>query len=186
MKKRVFIRAAGAFFVFLALAIEGMMIGRVQGSAPASVIAIGNVAAVLKEPGNAEEDSRAEQAITVTDPRPGQAIRREPVVCMTPDSERAYLRARILVSGLSEQRTEELLSGLEQPEGWTFNPGDGYYYYKKYVSPGQDIPVFQEIHIPKHWKHADKFQVNVTVEVAEMSCLTPRVDAECRIMGWIF
>lgn len=182
MKKRIVIRTAGAILLLLSLAVEGMMIGRVQGSAPLSVITIGKVSAVLREPGDTEPE---EPVIVVESPSPGQIVRREPTVCIAEESEPAYLRARILVSGLSEQQAEEILLGLEQPEGWYYNFEDGYYYYKNVVAPGEKVPVFQRIHIPVHWKKTDRLQVNVTVEAAEASGLAPVMDAECRLTGWV-
>lgn len=185
MKKRIFIKTAGAILLLLSLAVEGMMIERVQGSAPLSVITTGEVSAILTEPGEIGEEGQEDPVIIIKEPSPGQIICREPTVCIETGSNPAYLRARILVSGLPEHQAEELRLGLEQPSGWYYNVDDGYYYYKSAVSPGQQVPVFQRIHIPVHWKRTDRLQVNVTVEAVEASRLTPRVDAECRLTGWV-
>jgi len=185
MKKRIAVKTAGAILLFLSLAVEGMMIGRVQGSAPVYVITLGDVSAVLTGPEHAGTEEPTEPVTVIENPRPGQIICQEPTVCMGEDSAPAYLRARILVSGMSEQQAEEIRLGLEQPEGWHYNFEDGYYYYKNAVSSKEKIPVFQRIHIPVHWKKTDRLQINVTVEAVEASSLTPRVDAECRLTGWI-
>lgn len=185
MKKRIFVKIAGILLFFLAFTVEGLMIGRVQGSAPVSVLTVGNVSAVLTEWGNNGMEGRNGQAIVIEKPEPGQVFRCEPRICMSKESEQAYVRARILVSGVSEQQADRLLSGLKQSSDWNLNPQDGYYYYKTLVLPMQQIPVFEGIQIPEEWEHVDKVQVDVTVEVAEASRLTPVVDAECQIRKWI-
>lgn len=185
MRKRIVIKTAGAFLLVMSLAVEGMMIGRVQGSAPVSVITLGEVSAVLTGPGNAGTEELTEPVTVIENPKPGQIICQEPTVCIGEGSAPAYLRARILVSGMSEQQAEEIRLGLEQPEGWYYNFEDGYYYYKNAVSAGERIPVFRRIHIPVHWKKTDRLQVNVTVEAVEASRLTPVLDAECRLTGWV-
>lgn len=185
MKKRILIKTAGTLFVLLAFAMEGMLIGRAQGSVPVSIITLGNVSAILTEPGSMEPESRFDQAIVIEKPKAGQTIRREPTVCMAAESGQAYLRAKILVSNLTEQQADALLSGLEQSPEWNLNRKDGYYYYKNLVFPKQRVPVFKGIHIPKQWKNADRLRIDVTVEVAEASRLTPVMDAECHMTGWI-
>ena len=161
------------------------MLERAPGSAPVSVLTTGDVSIILAEPERMALGQRPEQAIVIEHAKPGQVIRREPTVCVSEESKQAYLRARILVSGIPEQQADALLGGLEQTAEWNLNPQDGYYYYKNSISPGQQIPVFESIHIPEHWKEVERFQIDVMVEAVEASHLTPRVDAECRTMGWI-
>lgn len=183
MKKRKFRKFAGLFLMLLAVFVQGMVFERVQGEEPASVVTIGEVSAILAEPENLEKES--ERAVIIENARAGQVIRRTPTVYLLEESKRAYVRAMISVSGLSGGQAQKVLGNLEWPQGWNYNLKDGYYYYKDSISAGQQVAVFESIHIPEDWKNPGRFQIDVRVEVVQASSLTPKIDAECRILEWI-
>ncbi len=185
MKERKFFRIAGLFMILAAFWVDGMLFLRVQGNSPVSVVTVGDVSAMLMEAGEAGAEDEEGWQLVVEDARPGQAISCNPVVCMSDDSKQAYIRAKVSVEGLSKKKGREILEHLEQMPSWNYNPQDGYYYFKDPVSAGQQIPVFECVHIPEQWKGADKFQVDIMVEVVQTSRLIPKIDAECRMLEWI-
>lgn len=184
MNRRVIRKAAGAAVLVLALAMEGRIIGQAGESAGGSMDTVGQVEAVLAEPGSLKGERTADWEFSAVSPRPGETIAKEPTIFMGTDSEPAYLRIRILVEGLDEEKERELLAGIERTEGWNLNPADGYYYYKDPVKGEESVSVFRSISIPKDWDGTEKFQMRLAGNAVQASGLTPVFDAECQMAGW--
>lgn len=194
MKRQKALRLAGLAIVLLVLAAEGILVYRINSHAMQNVVTVGNVNIHLTEPEyerqRDEEESESEtgQAIVVENVKPGEKILRDPTIVVEEGSQTAYLRTRIVVKGLTEYQKNDLLEHIELASGWNYNTQDGYYYFKNPVTAGDKVNFFSGVTIPGAWKRMTegvRFQISVLAEAVQASYLTPNINSDCQMIGWI-
>ncbi len=191
MSRIIRFKAVGAMIFLLLLSVEAILISQLRSHAGQKVITMGDVAITVREPEyerREQKEKETEERITVESVKPGEDILRDPTIYVGENSERAYLRIQVVVKGLTEYQKRDLLEQLAFAEGWNYNPEDGYFYYRKSVTGGEQILCFDRIHIPEQWEGIGEipyFQISVVAEAVQSSFLTPNIGRDCQMLGWI-
>lgn len=164
------------------LGIGGTLMYFTDRDEKTNVIKMGKVDGSLEENTDDPNAEKGDDGITYTDPtNPGDTLSKIPTVQITTDSEDAYVRVKIDISGLSDITNAEgteykdiLEAGLNIGSQWTKGSG-GYYYYNVKLSNkegGQKVtdPLFTEVKIPADWGNevAEKeVRINLQAELIQ-------------------
>lgn len=151
-----------------------------------NVITMGNVDIELEEPGFDKEDGNEDN--TIEDITPGEEIVKDPTITAGENSQDAYVRAKIEITGLSEKQEEQLMAGITINEDWVLSE-DGYYYYQKILAATQSATLFNTVVIPSEWGNdmADKtFKIIVDAEAIQSDNFEPTKDDAENIIGWYY
>lgn len=91
----------------------------------------------------------------------------------------AYIRAKVVVEGLTDEKAAEVIAALAIQEKWVLKD-DGYIYYTELVAADADpVAVFDEVKIPTSWTNdmADaKFDVKLQAEAVQADNFTLAMD----------
>lgn len=186
MKKQKILKVTGVLVLIMIMVIEAVLIYRLHQQDKQNVVTVGNVAISLYEPEYEKLKANRETGETERI-KPGEKILRDPTIEVKSGSQMAYLRTRIVVGGLTEYQRRDLLERVELEAGWTYNPKDGYYYFNDPVQEGQEVRFFKSIVVPQEWegmKEKMEFRLQVWAEAVQASYLTPKIDTQCRMVGW--
>lgn len=163
------------------------------------VVSLGTVNLRIEEP----KFSRQYDGKLVRGLLPGQAVEKDPVIVLEPNSKEAYIRVRIEFGGAlaadennkeEQERREkalELEEGIKFSEGW-LEGQDDFYYYQEKVLPGSRIPFFTEVTIPESWGNEiseQAFSIDLTAEAVLADHFDPwSKDEEGNpvITGWYY
>lgn len=213
MKKKALITTVAAVALVAAVGIGSTLAYFTDSENETNVVTFGHVDISLYEPEvSLKEDGTSyeikEDAKTTTEGveyghvTPGEVLPKVPTIEVNKASERAYLRARLMIFDEKESflvadegqktKVEELIENIAFHDGWVMGQDedgnwDGYFYYKDIVNPGEKQVIFNQVTIPATWGNevADvTFKIDVTAEAVQADNFTPVTDANGNIISW--
>lgn len=148
-----------------------------DSDAATNVITMGHVDVELDEPNFDTEDGEDDK--TIEDVTPGQEIVKDPTITVKEGSEDAYIRAKIEMTGLTDEQAAELLANINIDTTKWYLGTDGYYYYNAVVKAGESAVLFDKVVIPENWGNevADlTFEIIVSAEAIQADNFEPAMD----------
>ena len=194
MERQKGLKRMGLAVAFLLFIVEGILLYNIRNEENENIVTVGSVEITLLESEDEKQSEAGErkhnpnQGFTIEAVKPGETIKREPTIIVGKGSQMAYLRTRIVITGLTEYQKSDLLKRIAFAPEWHYNAGDGYYYFQNPIIEGQRIVFFTSVMIPKEWEAMQeilKFKINVMAEAVQSSYLTPKIGADCQMLGWI-
>lgn len=160
-----------------------------DNDAAKNVITMGHVDIELTEP-NFPEDKEVENI------KPGDVIVKDPTITVADDSEDAYVRLELKVTGdISDAQKAQLLEKdedgqykyLQVIDTAKWQQAGDYFYYNGILKAGDEVVLFEKVCIPAEWDNsvADKtFNIELKAEAIQAENVTPDTDADGMIVGW--
>lgn len=164
-----------------------------------NVITMGKVDGSLVEDGDG--DRQDDGSYQYPDVKPGDTLSKVPTVTLAADSEDAYVRMDIEITGLEtltalvgnvqKEYNDILKDSLTLGAGWT-KGNDGYYYYNTKLTkaaPGNvTTPVFSTVEIPKTWGNevsGKTINIKLTAELIQADNFDSELTIDNgNIVGW--
>lgn len=118
-----------------------------------NVITLGKVDGSLNETTDDPDAEETPDGIEYDKIKPGQDLSKIPTVTLADDSEDAYLRMQVNISGLEAFNgyAEAVEAGLDIGTDWVKGT-DGYYYYQKRMTKSEtSSAIFTTVKIPNEW-----------------------------------
>lgn len=146
-----------------------------------NVVTMGKVDIKLDEPEFSKNPDD-----TITDVKPNQTIAKDPKITVEEGSLDAYVRAKIVFEGLSDEQVADILPLIDIDTTKWFLSTDGYYYYQASMAAGASDYLFQSVKIPENWGNEVSeltFKINVFAEAIQADSFTPAKDNGV-ITGW--
>lgn len=146
-----------------------------------NVVTMGKVDIKLDEPEFSKNPDD-----TITDVKPNQTIVKDPKITVEEGSLDAYVRAKIVFEGLSDEQVADILPLIDIDTTKWFLSTDGYYYYQASMAAGASDYLFQSVKIPENWGNEVSeltFKINVFAEAIQADSFTPYSERGS-IMGW--
>lgn len=166
-----------------------------------NVVTLGAVKGTLEEDTTEENVTKTDDGIEYNDKvTPGKELSKMPYLVLDKDSEDAYARAKIVVSGVNGDGSElsdkqkEALAGIKfdynNAEGW-YIAEDGYVYYNTKLIAGNAATektayIFETVSFPDTWGNEManvKITINVKGELIQADNFTPTL-TEGHISSW--
>jgi len=177
----------GGCILAIVLMVSVILLHRLKAASEQNVVTIGKVKIALMETEeDSPEDSDSSEQVEYVEP--GQRIIKNSSIAVLEDSQPAYLRAKLIVTGLNESQKRELMETFSVETGWILNSEDGYYYYQQEVKAGEQIPFFNRMVVPERWEIINKnlmFQMDILAEAVEADkVIIDKTDA-AEISDWL-
>lgn len=177
MKKSNLKRIALVVSLAAVIGVGGSLAYFTDTDTKTNVMTLGKVEGELTETTTTDNTTTTDTGITYNDPvRPGDVLSKQPKVVLASDSEDAYARVSIVITGmnsdgtdLSAKQAEELKAielDINNAEGW-YKGSDAYYYYNNKLTADTEATrtttnVFNHVYIPKTWGNE---MSNITVSI---------------------
>lgn len=168
-----------------------------------NVVTLGKVDISLTETSTEENKEITENGIKFDHIVPGDNISKAPTVNVASDSEKAYIRVRVVTdfknllqqTNVDEEKILDLLDvNSKDWERVRVEVEKGiyttYYYYqgnKGIVNPGESKTLFQHVKIPETWGNEfanGSFSLYLFAEAIQADNVTPTTNANGKIVGW--
>lgn len=192
MKKKKIFSLVVALALVGAVAVGATLAYFTDSHTAKNVITMGNVDIDLDEPNFDPTPEGEEKDNKIEDITPGEEITKDPTITVADDSEDAYLRAKIEITGLGDEQKAELLKGINVDADHWYLGEDGYYYYQSIVKAKDVVVLFDKVKIPERWGNevADlTFEIIVSAEAIQADNFNPaRVDnaENGKICAWLY
>lgn len=192
MKKKKLIVLAATVSLLAVIGVGSTLAYFTDNTSATNVITMGHVDITLTEETDDEDvSSKEDGGLEYKDVVPGDVLSKKPVITVDAESEDCYLRVEITVADLDEEKTKELLSGIDIGENWKLG-NDGYFYYQsvfvadKSNEDNNKLPLFTKVTIPDAWGNevAEKtFTIKITAEAIQADNFTPETE-DGTIISW--
>lgn len=187
MMRQRMLKVIGGCILAVVFFASGILMQRLRAASDQNVVTIGRVKIALVE--NQEDNPEdSEDGSAVEYVKPGQGIIRNSSILVLENSQPAYLRARLIITGLNVSQERELMESFAVEDDWVLNPEDGYYYYQYKVSAEDQIPFFDHIVVPERWENIGRkilFQIDVFAEAVEAEKVVTDTSDTAGISNWI-
>ncbi|MSA00386.1 hypothetical protein GKG47_11305 [Lactonifactor sp. BIOML-A3] len=177
------------------LGIGGTLMYFTDRDTKSNVITMGNVNGSLIETTDTENAVNTEDGITYNDRvTPGDTLSKVPTVKLGDDSEDAYIRVKMTITGLDmvdaqgNKYADILENQLDIGNKWTKNV-DGYYYYADKMSKkGETQALFTEVKVPEGWGN-EVANAEVTIDLIAELIQADNFDSHLQkngnnVIGW--
>lgn len=188
-KTKKIITLITAVSLIAVLGIGGTLMYFTDKDSKQNVITLGKVDGTLNEDTTDPDAKKTDDGIEYDKIKPGQDLSKIPTVTLAGDSEDAYVRMEVKVTGLEAfgGYADAVEAGLDIGTDWVKGT-DGYYYYqKKMVKNDVTSPIFTTVKIPENWGNevAEKqFRIDLQAEIIQADNFTPTLDADQKIVSW--
>lgn len=152
-KTKKIITLITAVSLIAVLGIGGTLMYFTDKDTKQNVITLGKVDGSLNETTDDPDAEETSEGIKYDKIKPGQDLSKIPTVTLADDSEDAYLRMQVNISGLEAFNgyAEAVEAGLDIGTDWVKGT-DGYYYYQKRMTKSEtSSAIFTTVKIPNEW-----------------------------------
>lgn len=181
MKKKKILTMVAAVALVAVIGVGATLAYFTDKDSKTNVVTMGKVDIKLDEP-----DFSKNPDDTITDVKPNQTIAKDPKITVEEGSLDAYVRAKIVFEGLSDEQVADILPLIDIDTTKWFLSTDGYYYYQASMAAGASDYLFQSVKIPENWGNEVSeltFKINVFAEAIQADSFTPAKDNGV-ITGW--
>lgn len=181
MKKKKILTMVAAVALVAVIGVGATLAYFTDKDSKTNVVTMGKVDIKLDEPEFSQNPDD-----TITDVKPNQTIVKDPKITVEEGSLDAYVRAKIVFEGLSDEQVADILPLINIDTTKWFLSTDGYYYYQASMEAGASDYLFQSVKIPENWGNEVSeltFKINVFAEAIQADSFTPAKDNGV-ITGW--
>lgn len=181
MKKKKILTMVAAVALVAVIGVGATLAYFTDKDSKTNVVTMGKVDIKLDEPEFSKNPDD-----TIKDVKPNQTIKKDPKITVEEGSLDAYVRAKIVFEGLSDEQVADILPLIDIDTTKWFLSTDGYYYYQASMAAGASDYLFQSVKIPENWGNEVSeltFKINVFAEAIQADSFTPAKDNGV-ITGW--
>ena len=181
MKKKKILTMVAAVALVAVIGVGATLAYFTDKDSKTNVVTMGKVDIKLDEPEFSKNPDD-----TITDVKPNQTIAKDPKITVEEGSLDAYVRAKIVFEGLSDEQVADILPLIDIDTTKWFLSTEGYYYYQASMAAGASDYLFQSVKIPENWGNEVSeltFKINVFAEAIQADSFTPAKDNGV-ITGW--